>query len=247
MVCPEVADGDDPSASLGDDAQLDDERRLVECARTDRSAFALLYRRHVNDVYRFAYRRSGSKEVAEEATSATFERALRGIAQFEWRGTGVRPWLLRIASNEVAEIYRRSSRATGARGQIALRALAPDERVVAGFETHIGTGAEDGSIDRAMLHRALHGLPERYRDAITLRYLAGMSADEAATELGWTKAVLAVTLHRGLKALRTALSEQPDMIVMPGRVRPSANRSVRGRSGTPGQTVKEVFRETNPT
>ena len=67
------------SPSTGE-GSLDDERALTERARTDRDAFAQLYRRHVNSVYAFAYRQSGSREVAEEATSATFERALRGIS-----------------------------------------------------------------------------------------------------------------------------------------------------------------------
>ena len=58
---------------------MDDDQQLVERALSDRSAFAELYRRHVEPVYSFAYRRSGSREVAEEATSATFEKALRSI------------------------------------------------------------------------------------------------------------------------------------------------------------------------
>ncbi|HEY0520575.1 MAG TPA: hypothetical protein VGC84_13855, partial [Ilumatobacteraceae bacterium] len=56
-----------------------DEEQLVERARSDRAAFAELYRLHVESVHAFAYRRSGSREVAEEATSATFEKALRSI------------------------------------------------------------------------------------------------------------------------------------------------------------------------
>ncbi|MCU1400956.1 MAG: hypothetical protein JWN62_4065, partial [Acidimicrobiales bacterium] len=46
------------------------ERALTERARHDRSAFAELYRLHVKAVHDFAYRMSGSKEVAEETTSA---------------------------------------------------------------------------------------------------------------------------------------------------------------------------------
>ncbi len=251
MAVPEVVGADDAAVAFGEPEQLEDERRLVERARTDRMAFAVLYRRYVDDVYRFAYRRCGSRDVAEEATSATFERALRAIADFEWRGHGIRPWLLRIASNEVAEIYRRRSRVTGARGQIALRALAPDERVGVDLAvaTEFGSGEDHDPIDRAALHRALHGLSRRYCDAITLRYLAGMSADEAAAELGWTKSVLAVTLHRGLKALRSALSDQSTIV--------TTDRGLRGADGSnrdrprkvreSGKSGMEVFRETNPT
>lgn len=187
--------------SSGEDS-LDDERALTERARTDRDAFAQLYRRHVSAVYAYAYRQSGSRELAEEATSATFERALRAIGTFEWRGGGVRPWLFRIASNEVTEIYRRQSRAARPRGQMALRDLASDSD---GLEGHTRL---DAGVDPAVLQRAIASLHPRYREAVTLRYLAGLTAEEAAAALGCTKAVLAVTLHRGLGALRKAMNTQ---------------------------------------
>lgn len=173
------------------------ERDLVDRARTDPAAFAQLYRCHVDAVYRFAYRRCGSQEVAEEATSATFERALRSIGGFEWRGHGLRPWLLRIASNEVAEVYRRRSRVDRMQDRLAAEwtptAGGPDEESL------------DSGVDLRALHAALDRLPERYRAVISLRYLAGLSAGAAATELGCTKPVLAVTLHRALRALRTQI------------------------------------------
>jgi RNA polymerase sigma-70 factor (ECF subfamily) len=192
----------------GDHDDLVVERALVERARTDRAAFALLYRNHVSAVYAFAYRRCGSREVAEEATSATFERALRAIEGYEWRGAGFRPWLLRIASNEVAEVYRNRSRPGGTRGQLAMRAMATPD-ALPGDEDGDLAGAEPGrGVDLAEMHAALDRLPERYRAAISLRYLAGMSASDAAAELGCSNPVLAVTLHRALKALRAEMSDR---------------------------------------
>ena len=55
------------------------------------------------------------------------------------------------------------------------------------------------------MRRALATLPPHYRDAITLRYLGELSADDAAAVLECSKAALAVTLHRALGALRRAL------------------------------------------
>jgi RNA polymerase sigma-70 factor, ECF subfamily len=189
----------DPGRSTtGDGRDLDVERALTERARVDRGAFAELYRSHVSAVHGFAYRISGSRDVAEEATSATFERALRAIATFEWRGGGVRPWLFRIASNEVTEIYRRTARASGPRGQVALRALVPLD----GDEPR----AEDLDLD--LLRNAMESLNPRYREAITIRYLGGLSAADAASALGCSKSVLAVTLHRALTALRREMTHR---------------------------------------
>ena len=189
-------------AVLGDrsrerDGDLVAERALVDRARTDRAAFALLYRRHVDAVFSFAYRRCGSRDVAEEATSATFERALRSIGGFEWRNNGIRPWLLRIASNEVAEVYRRQSRVAKVRGRLA----AEGEALTDGPDTGPYAG-----VDLALVHAALDRLSERYQAVISLRYLAGLPAGAAAAELGCTSAVLAVTLHRALRALRAEMA-----------------------------------------
>jgi RNA polymerase sigma-70 factor (ECF subfamily) len=178
-----------------------DDQDLVEQARSNRSAFAELYRRHVEAVHAFAYRRSGSRDVAEEVTSATFEKALRSISSFEWRSTGFRPWLYRIASNEVANVYRRSAAADAPRGQLALRALAPDNEGRTAGET-------DSDLHGSALQRALDELPKRYRDAITLRHLSGLSADEAAIAMGCSKPALAVILHRAIGALRSKLANE---------------------------------------
>ncbi|HEY0518755.1 MAG TPA: RNA polymerase sigma factor, partial [Ilumatobacteraceae bacterium] len=129
---------------------------------------------------------------------------LRSIASFEWRPTGVRPWLFRIASNEVANVYRRSAAVNRPRGQLALRELAPDIEPAPPVEHDASAGES--------LHRALDELPMRYREAITLRYLSGLSADDAAVAMGCSKPMLAVTLHRAVGALRKKLS----VTAMPG-------------------------------
>jgi RNA polymerase sigma-70 factor (ECF subfamily) len=191
-----------PSTASSSAAAALDDRVLVERARSDRLAFAELYRRHVEAIFAFAYRRSGSRDVAEEVTSATFEKALRSIASFEWRPTGIRPWLYRIASNEVANVYRRSAVAEAPRGQLALRALALENDGDMAIEV-------DGDLAGGPLHQALNDLPARYREAITLRYLSGLSADEAAVAMGCSKPALAVILHRAIGVVRKKLASSP--------------------------------------
>lgn len=185
--------------TYGRDLEL--ERALTERARHDRDAFAELYRAHVQAVHAFAMRVSGSMDMAEEATSATFERALRSIETFEWRGGGVRPWLFRIAANEVNEIHRRGARPGRPRGQAAMRALVDPVAVDP-------AAAIDAGRDLDAMRLAIAGLHPRYREVITLRYLAELSADDAAAALGCSKSALAITLHRALGSLRRAMGGQ---------------------------------------
>ena len=101
----------------------DDDRSLAERASRDGEAFAQLYRRYVGAIYEFAYRRSRSRDLAEDVTSATFEKALGALERFEWKRGGFRAWIYRIAANELTDQFRRRQRDTTPRAQRTLQAL----------------------------------------------------------------------------------------------------------------------------
>jgi RNA polymerase sigma-70 factor (ECF subfamily) len=178
-----------------------DEPALVERARTDAEAFAQLYRLYLPRIHAFAYRRSHSREVAEDVTAATFEQALRSLPSFQWKGGGFGPWLFRIAANQLVDHYRTEQRTRGLRANRPLGRLeAPPS--AAGFDE-----VDDAAGSERIL-ACLATLNPRYQKAISLRYLAGLSSAEAAEAMGTTKPVLAVTLHRALAALRRALEDE---------------------------------------
>jgi RNA polymerase sigma-70 factor (ECF subfamily) len=182
-----------------------DERALVVAARGDAAAFGILYRRYVERIYAFAYRRTWTREAAEDVTAATFERAMRHLERFDTDGAGFGPWLFRIAANELVDHYRREGRPRSERGQRGLHVLAEDA-----VEDDLEPIERDDEV-RQMIE-ALDTLRPRYQRALTLRYLAGLSADDAAHAMGCSKPVLAVTLHRALGALRRAVEcgDEPD-------------------------------------
>jgi RNA polymerase sigma-70 factor, ECF subfamily len=192
---------DYPAVRLaGADGDPAEERELVGRARAgDRDAFAKLYRHYVPRIHAFSYRRTNSRELAEDVTAATFERAYRQLPRFEWRGGGFGAWLFRIAANELTDFYRRQYRTQGQRGQAALGAL--HTASVVDDVDHIDAG-EDHT--RQMME-VLGTLNPRYQEAISLRYLAGLSHEEAADAMGVTKPVMAVTLTRAVKALKKAM------------------------------------------
>ena len=184
------------------DAGNGDERDLVERARSDADAFAELYRRYLPRVHAYAFRRTGSREVAEDLTSATFERALRSLDRFQWRPGGFGPWLFRIAANELVDHQRRIGRSRSARAQRAAAVLshAPDasvdDRAVAAVD--------------ADLVAAIGRLNPRYQRALGLRYLAGLDPAGAARAMGVSKPTMAVIVHRATAALRRVLDEDTE-------------------------------------
>ena len=170
----------------------------MERARADPTAFAELYRRYLPRVYGFALRRTGVIEVAEDVTSATFERALRNLGAYSWRPGGFGPWLFRIAANELVDHHRRTRRDGSPRAEDAARHLHDGAAPDPADEVH----ARDAV---AELLVAMDRLTPRYQRALALRYLSGLTPDEAAAALGTSKATMAVVVHRASRALRKAL------------------------------------------
>ena len=175
-----------------------DERHLVERARSDVEAFAELYRLYVDRVHRFAYRRAGSKEVAEDVTAATFERALAALPRFRWRAGGFAPWLFRIAANELTDHFRRQGRARGDRARRAVDRLQAPITI----DDH---DAIDGALEAHLIRDALGDLNPRYQRALTLRYLADLDHADAARAMGVSPSLMAVIVHRATAALRKAM------------------------------------------
>src|SRR3982750_1847537 len=74
--------------------------------------FSELYKAHLKDVYSYSYYRVGNHHDAEDLTEQTFLQAYRHFerALRESDGRPLRPWLIRIAHNLAANLYRDRSR-----------------------------------------------------------------------------------------------------------------------------------------
>jgi len=171
----------EPSA---DDPHAED--RLVEAARTDRQAFAVLYDRYVDIIYHYIARRVGDSLVAEDLTSAVWERALSAIERYEIRGLPFAAWLYRIAGNLVANHYRR---------QRLLKMV--------GFEEQVPARDTRGQADdRAVVEQAMAGLSTADQEVLGLCYYAGLAPPEIAEVLGCAPAAVHKRLHRARERLR---------------------------------------------
>lgn len=98
-LVPEIQPNEHPDVAVADDAEI------VARARDDLHAFAPLYARYAETVYRYAYRRLHDHDGAADATSQTFLKAISGLGHY--RGGSFRAWLFTIAANVVADAHRR--------------------------------------------------------------------------------------------------------------------------------------------
>jgi len=150
--------------------------------------FSELYRAHLRDVYSYAYYRVGDHHDAEDLTEQTFLQAYRHFerAQRESRGRPLRPWLIRIAHNLAANLYRDRSRrpASSIDDTQPLSAPHTTEQLVEG---------------RDELSRILDGVRQ---------LPLGMDNREIARALDRSDGAAKVLIHRAIKQLQEMLDEE---------------------------------------
>src|SRR5688500_4757096 len=83
------------------------ETRLARAAaRGDQRAFAGIYHRYHQELYRYCRAILGDAHEAQDALQSTMASALRSLPG-EKRAIELRPWLYRVAHNEAVSILRR--------------------------------------------------------------------------------------------------------------------------------------------
>jgi RNA polymerase sigma-70 factor (ECF subfamily) len=182
------------AATTASSDDLEQERRLVERARTDAQAFAALYDRYVRRVYRYAYHRLGTHHEAEDLTAQTFERVLEALPQYEPRGLPFAAWLFRIAHNLVVDRYR-------VRGApLSLEELGRSVELDADEHSVEESLAARETIDAAW--RAVDRLPPLQRRAVVLRFGRDLSHAEIGPIIGRSEAATKQLIYRAMKTLR---------------------------------------------
>jgi RNA polymerase sigma-70 factor (ECF subfamily) len=174
-----------------------DERLLVERAKSDADAFGLLYDRHVDRIYRFVRARLSNAAAAEDVTAEVFLNALRGIPRYRDTGRPFSCWLYRIAANSVADYFRHEP-STG-----ELSEELPDTC----------TQVEAAAIRRLEIQdvwRLVEHLPPQQRLAMTHRFRGDRSAREAARMMGKSEAAVKLLIYRAVGRLRSEVGMRHD-------------------------------------
>jgi len=184
----------------------DEETELVQRAKYDPPAFGELYDVHYRAILNYLYRRTLSIAAAEELTSNTFFKALRGLPTYQPRPSiRFRSWLYRIATNEAGMYWRKRK----ARRETRLPSDENDlPRIIFVWpEIESPEIVREKQKQYALVHQALSRLPERYQSALALRYFEGLSHEEIAVILGKRVGTIKSLVHRGLAKLAKLMAK----------------------------------------
>ncbi len=149
-----------------------------------------LYDHHAKDLYRLAYRLTGTRADAEDVVQDVFVGLPEALRSYQERGREG-PWLRRVTVRVALARIRGGTR----KREVPLEA---------GAEPSVRAAA-DAVVDRLALYAALDRLPEPLRMVLVLKELEGYSHAEIAELLGIREGTSQVRLHRAHDKLRHLL------------------------------------------
>jgi len=167
---------------------LSDERLTRRAVGGDERAFAAIFNRYHQSLFRFCLAIVGNPDDASEALQNTMIKVLRALPGEE-RRIELKPWLYRIAHNESIDLLRRRRETR----QLDVEQVAP------------GYGLAEDAAARERLRRLLtdlKALPERQREVLVMRELAGLGFEEIGSALDTSGAVARQTLYEARQSLR---------------------------------------------
>jgi RNA polymerase sigma factor (sigma-70 family) len=179
-------------------ADLSDRQLMERFAGRDRETaelcFAALIKRHGPMVFRTCQAVLRDRHDAEDAFQATF-LVLARKARSLWVQDSLGPWLFEVASRVAAS------------ARSAALSRRNHERRAAKMGSSIAEGV-NGDDRRAVLCEELNRLPDRYRAALVLCDLEGLTQEKAAQLLGWPAGTVRSRLSRGRQRLRDRLTRR---------------------------------------
>jgi RNA polymerase sigma-70 factor, ECF subfamily len=180
-----------------DDAAI--ERLVTEAQMGDAWAFGLIFDHYHESIYRFIASRVQRPSDAEDLTQLVFVKALEALPRYESRGIPFGGWLFRLARNAVIDHVRTRH------DHAELDSITE--------WTHGDAGPDEIAVVRQQLDAvgaALAGLTDEQREAIALRFFAGLSAREAAEAMGKQEGTVRGLQFRAIAALRRQLGIELD-------------------------------------
>jgi RNA polymerase sigma-70 factor (ECF subfamily) len=172
---------------------------VSEAQLGDAWAFGLIFDHYHDAIYRFIASRVQRPSDAEDLTQLVFVKALEALPRYTSRGIPFGGWLFRLARNAVIDHVR-------------TRHDHADLDAIVEW-SHGDAGPDEIAVVRQELDAvglAMASLTADQREAITLRFFAGLSAREAAEAMGKQEGTVRGLQFRAIAALRRQLEIDVD-------------------------------------
>lgn len=175
--------------------EFDLDKNLVEKAKADHKAFALLYQKYSEKVFNyFWYRLNHDSEAAQDLMQDVFLRAFNDLFRFKEKSYSYLTYLLKISHNLLIDYYKKPK-------NVSLDELAVD--IPEDVSEEVTKHFEDEQKEKAkFLWREIQTLPLHERDVLLLFYRKNLKISEIAKIKGRSENAIKLTLSRVRKKLK---------------------------------------------
>jgi RNA polymerase sigma-70 factor, ECF subfamily len=167
---------------------------LTRRRAVDRPSFAEAAEAHLDDVHAYLSYLVGDRDLAEDLTAATFEKALQRWRRFDPRRGAARTWLCQLARSVALDHFRSEE-----------RRLRRERSYTAGEPLEVRAPLADGL--SPALERALRGLSASDREVLALRVVLELDGPVVARLLGISPTACSTRLSRALHRLEERMRD----------------------------------------
>ncbi len=179
--------------------RLDVSRNTARDRTTD--AFAELYEEFLPKVLAFISYRVADTHIAEDLTSAVFEKAIIKFNTYDAKKGKFATWLFSIARNTLTDHFRASSRCQ----------TVPLDGIVSVCDDK--APPEDAAVmaeERCRLHACITRLTGQEQEIISLKFGAEMTNRQISRLLGLTESNVGIIVYRTVRKLRDDFGKRED-------------------------------------
>ncbi len=175
---------------------MQDEQSLVHRAQQhDQEAFAQLYEKYFDKIYRYVALKIGNRVEAEDMTQQVFVNALHSISSYKWRGFPFSAWLFRIAHNQVVDYLRKKTRQPTVylNESLTVSEINPQKTV-----------EQRMNVEQLVL--ATKKLTPAQQEVILLRFAGELPITQVAKIMGKSEGAVKALQHSAIVSLRKTLT-----------------------------------------
>lgn len=171
---------------------MEEEWLEVQAAQQNPAKFRVLYNRYYESIFRFVYKRTVDEALTADLTSQVFLKAMQKIDKYVFKGVPFSAWLFRIASNEIAQYFRKHNKN---------RVVALEERTAEDLVEEYDD-KETLEVNMTLLKEVIQDLKPEEVELLELRFFEKRPFKEVADILDITENNAKVKIYRLLQKMK---------------------------------------------
>lgn len=167
----------------------------MKIRKGDQEAFAAIYDRYVDQLFRFVSYRVQNEEAAQDIVSELFLKMWQQLTgESNAKVTYLQAYLYQAARNLVSDHYRTSQETLPLEEAYEIPSVK-------------GAGPVGDNVSLADIEQAVRRLKPEWQEVVVLACVEGMKPSEIAPIIAKTPAATRVVLHRALQELKSILRQ----------------------------------------